>query len=258
MSAARFTGERIDAGSELFRADLARHRAAYRFAAEHCEGRRVLDLGCGTGYGAAELTDTARLVVGVDRAAPDAGARGDATRYLRADVALPPLADATFDLVVSFQVIEHLADPTAYLASIGRMLQPGGLALFTTPNRLTSDGENPFHVHEYLAEELQQRLGGHFREVEMRGVGASAAAAAYLDERLRRIRRIVRLDPLRLRKRLPRAWIEGLFGLLALRIRRGIRRADRLPELGVGDFPIGSADPDCIDLLAICRGPTAR
>jgi hypothetical protein len=92
----------------------------------------------------------------------------------------------------------------------------------------------------------------------MRGVGASAAAAAYLDDRLRRIRRIVRLDPLRLRERLPRAWIEWLFARLALRIRRGIGSADGIPALDVSDFPIGPADPSCIDLLAICRRPIVR
>ena len=258
MSAPRFTGERLDAGSELFRADLARHRAAYRFAVQHSDGSRVLDLGCGSGYGTAELAVSARLTVGIDRARPDADARRDAARYVRADVALPPLGDSTFDLVVSFQVIEHLADPTAYLESIARLLRPDGLALVTTPNRLTSDGENPFHVREYLADELRQCLCDHFREVEMRGVGASAAAAAYLDDRLRRIRRIVRLDPLRLRERLPRAWIEWLFARLALRIRRDIGSADGIPALDVSDFPIGPADPSCIDLLAICRRPIVR
>ena len=254
-SAARFTGERLHADGELFRADLARHRAAYRFAIPHCDGGRVLDLGCGSGYGAAELAEAARLVVGIDRISPDAASRRDTTRYVRADIERPPLTAAAFDLVVSFQVIEHLADPTAYLAGIGRLLHPDGLALLTTPNRLTSDGENPFHVHEYTADELRECLCGHFREVEMRGVGASAAAADYLEERRRRIRRIVRLDPLQLRRRLPQPLVEWLFGRFALWIRRGIRSSDGLPEIAVCDFPIGPADPACVDLLAICRGP---
>jgi SAM-dependent methyltransferase len=250
-----FSGERLDASHELFGADLARHRAAYRFALRHARVRRILDLGCGTGYGTAELAPAAELVVGVDRTPLEAGARDGGPRYVRADVARPALAEAAFDLVVSFQVIEHLEDPSAYLAAIARLLHPDGIALLTTPNRLTSDGENPFHVHEYLADELQQCLHDHFGEVEMRGVGASAAAAAYLEERLRRIRRIVRLDPLRLRQRLPRALVEWLFGRFALRIRRGIQRADGLPELDVDDFPVGPPDPACIDLLAVCRRP---
>ena len=65
-----------------------------------------------------------------------------------------PLAGRSFDLVVSFQVIEHLEDPTRYVDAIADLLRADGLALVTTPNLLMSDGVNPYHVHEYEADEL--------------------------------------------------------------------------------------------------------
>jgi SAM-dependent methyltransferase len=255
MTDTRFTGERLHTGSELFQVDIARHRAAYQFAIEHATNCHVLDLGCGSGYGAAELAESASFVVGVDRIAPDASARQGSARYIRADLNRMPIAGACFDLVVSFQVIEHLQDPTPYLRAMARVLNPEGTALISTPNRLTSDGENPYHVHEYEADELADYLSRHFEEIEMRGVGTTPEVARYLESRLQRIRRITRLDPLRLRKRLPRRSVEWLFATFARLVRRGIQHGEGIPQATWRDFPIGPFDNSCVDLLAICRRP---
>jgi SAM-dependent methyltransferase len=258
MSDAAFTGERLHAGRELFRVDLARHRAAYRFAMEQAAKSHVLDLGCGSGYGTAELAEVTSSIVGIDRSAPDASARKGPARYVRADLNAIPLVPACFDLVVSFQVIEHLRDPTNYLDGIARLLRPHGTALITTLNRLKSDGVNPYHVHEYVAAELAECLRRHFQKVEMRGVGATPPVARYLGAKLKRIQRITRLDPLRLRERLPRGLAEWLFGRFAILVRRGIQRDEGLPEVSWHDFPIGPADDACLDLLAICHDPITR
>jgi SAM-dependent methyltransferase len=256
LSRHAFTGERLHPGSDLFAVDLARHSAAYRFAAELAGGKRVLDLGCGSGYGTAELAGVSLFVVGVDRVAPDAAARSGLVRYLRADLARLPLLPASFDLVVSLQVIEHLDDPTEYLAAMARLLRPGGAAVLTTPNRLTSDGENPYHLHEYVAEELERLLRGYFMEVEIKGVGATPPVARYLEARLRRIRLLTSLDPLGLRRSLPRPLLEWVFARLAVVLRRSIRRREGLPEATWKDFPIGRSEPTCLDILAVCRRPT--
>lgn len=255
MSRVLFTGERLHAGDALFGVDLARHQAAYEFARGRGAGARILDLGCGTGYGTAELAQGVGFAVGVDKIAPDPSARRGAARFLRADLSGIPLRPAAFDLVVSFQVIEHLRDPTAYLDAIARCLRPGGTALLSTPNRLTSDGVNPFHVHEYTAAGLAGVLRRHFEEVELLGVAAGPTVAEYFEARLRRIRRIVRLDPLRLRERLPRALVEVAFAFLARVVRRCIARGEGLPEASWRDFPVGPADDACLDLLAVCRRP---
>jgi SAM-dependent methyltransferase len=255
LSSTTFTGERLHDTHALFGVDLARHRAAYSFAMKLARDARVLDLGCGTGYGSAELATISHSVVAIDRIAPDVDKRQTALRYVRADLHGIPLTRRSFDLVVSFQVIEHLEDPTAYLAAIAALMRPGATALITTPNVLQSDGENPFHVHEYEAEELRARLQRHFCEVELLGVGAGPAVADYFSERLRQIRRIVRIDPFGLRHRMPRWLVDRLFARLAVVVRRQIHRNDELPDVGVDDFPIGPADETCLDLLAVCRVP---
>jgi len=253
-----FTGERLHEGSALFAVDIVRHRAAYAHAialAREREPGRILDLGCGTGYGTAELAAACPHVFAIDRIAPDPEARHPGARFVRADAGAIPLRQGTFDVVVSFQVVEHLADPGPFLDVIAGLLAPDGVALLSTPNRLQSDGENPFHVKEYDAGELAALLGGRFEHVEMLGVGATPAPMAYYDARLARIRRIVRIDPLGLRRLVPRRLVEGLFAALAVVVRRGIQASDGLPAVTLDDFPIRPADDRCLDLLAVCRGP---
>ncbi len=258
MRGSAATGERLDDASALYRADLARHRAAYRLAAPYVRRGLAIDLGCGTGYGTAELAGHGGRVVGMDRVAPATRVRSSAARFVRGDLQLLPFAARRFDTVVSFQVIEHLAEPDAYLAEITRVLEPEGVLLLSTPNRPQSEGENPYHLHEYESGELEAVLGAHFGSVEMRGVHAVGAAARYHTDRLRRIRRITRLDPLRLRQRLPRALVEWLFARLSIVVRLLARRSGTTAEIGDEHFRTGPADTGCLDLVAVCRLPKAR
>lgn len=248
-----FTGERLHDDDPRFGVDLARHRAAYELAARRAAAR-ILDLGCGSGYGAASLARRPGLVVGVDRVPPDRTSRGG-VHFVRADLGALPLRPGGFDLVVSFQVIEHLVDPGPYLDAIAGVLAPGGTALLTTPNVLMSDGVNPYHVHEYTADELASLLRRHFEEVEMQGIGATDTVRRHLEARSRRIRHIMRLDPLRLRDRLPRPLIEWLFARFAVLVRRRSSDDDAVDQIDWRDFPVGPADAHCLDLLATCRHP---
>jgi SAM-dependent methyltransferase len=249
------TGERLDDASALYGADLVRHRAAYRFAAPYLAGGLAVDLGCGTGYGTAELAAGRATVIGLDRVAPADRARASSARFVRGELERLPLASGRCAVVTSFQVIEHLADPRAYLSEIARILAPDGVLLLTTPNLLQSDRENPYHLREYEPAELEAALATHFSSVTLHGVHAVGPAARYHADRLRRIRAITRLDPLRLRRRLPRALVDWLFARLSLLVRLLARRSGTTPEVTDEHHPIGAADAACLDLLAVCRGP---
>ena len=261
MSPLLFTGERLHADDELFSIDVVRHKAAYAYAIELAREngcQSVLEVGCGTGYGTVDLAEALPGIVAVDRIAPEPENRHSRAQFIRSDARKIPLESNCFDLVLSFQVIEHIEDPVPYLKSIARTLKSGGTALLTTPNLKESDGENPFHVREYTKEELSDLLTPYFEEVEILGVFASKEPKAYYDARLKRIRSLVRMDPLGLRRRLPRWLIDRLFAALAVVVRRRIRHEDGFPSVDLTDFPISPAADDCLDLMALCAGPRSQ
>ena len=174
---AEFTGERLIPG-EVDIDLLNEHMARYHFAVRLARGKRVLDAGCGAGYGSAELADVAESVTGIDIAPV-------AVEYARAHYAQPnlafeeasctqlPFADGAFDLVVAFEVIEHLENWRDFLQELRRVLAPAGQVIVSTPNRLYytesrgGDGANPFHVHEFDFEEFNRELKQYFPYVSM-------------------------------------------------------------------------------------------
>lgn len=156
------------------------HLKAYEVATGLAAGLDVLDVGCNTGYGTILLADVGRRVVGVDVSARAIQAAREAApdgrpEFLAIDGLSLPFADASFDLVTSFQVIEHVREPTPYLREIARVLRPGGTVVLTTPNAATRLDPgmppwNPFHVREYLAGELETELRIVFPTVRVQGM----------------------------------------------------------------------------------------
>ncbi|CAN5433323.1 class I SAM-dependent methyltransferase [soil metagenome] len=181
------TGERTIPGLDIENYWFRRHEVVYQRLAQRCAGRDVLEAGFGEGYGADLLADVASHVVGVDY--DESAVAHVRTRYPRVEViqgnlAELPLPDFSVDVVVNFQVIEHLWDQPQFVAECRRVLRPGGLLMMSTPNRITFTPDsdtpiNPFHTRELNAAELTELLvGGGFTMESMSGVfhGASLQA----------------------------------------------------------------------------------
>jgi SAM-dependent methyltransferase len=156
------TGERTVPGLVEENYWFRRHEVVYERLAERCTDRDVLEAGCGEGYGADLIADVARRVTGLDY--DDSTVAHVRARYPRVEMhhgnlAALPLDDGAVDVVVNFQVIEHLWDQGQFVAECLRVLRPGGVLLMSTPNRITfSPGRNtpinPFHTRELNAAEL--------------------------------------------------------------------------------------------------------
>jgi SAM-dependent methyltransferase len=172
--------ERAVPGDPLWAELAAPHLARYLFAIEFCHGHRVLDAASGSGYGARLLrSGGAAAVVGVDvDAAAVAQAQsqfgGDGVEFLGDDCETLQRLSGRFELICSFETIEHLQRPERFLAAAARLLAPDGTLLCSTPDRSASpptvDGRprNRFHVHEWYREEFRQLLAAHFAEIEIR------------------------------------------------------------------------------------------
>jgi SAM-dependent methyltransferase len=254
-----FTGERLPSGGDVeFGVDMERHLAAYRWAATMAPGRTVLDAGCGEGYGASLLAGHAARVVGVDRDEAIAIAspryRQPNLTFRALDLMTLPSLGERFDLVVSFQVIEHLPDPEGFLRALAACTAPGGTLVVTTPNRLMSVSENPYHLREWTAPELAALAAPVLPGSRVRGMNGSERVLAYERARGEQIRRILRLDPLGLRKLIPEAVVRVVFARLARLVRRRVGAAGALPSVGPEDFAVRDDDLErALDLVLVWR-----
>jgi ubiquinone/menaquinone biosynthesis C-methylase UbiE len=165
----------------------AEHRARYLSAAALAEGRAVLDAGCGTGYGTLMLAQAGAASVTAIDLADEAV---DLTRERvdgRAEVVLGdvhrlPFGDSSFDIVVCFEVIEHMHGQDAVLSEFARVLRPDGFLLISSPNRNVYAPGNPYHVHEYTPPELGAALSRLFPSVTLVRQHAWVASGLLTDE----------------------------------------------------------------------------
>ncbi len=181
-----FTGERYVPTLE----GRIRHEHLHRYALclELVADKSVLDIASGEGYGAALLASTAKTVIGVDI---DAGSVEHARsaynkpnlNFLVGRCEQIPLPDSTFDVVTSFETIEHHDKHEEMLDEIKRVLRPGGILIISSPNRLTYSDEpgykNPFHIKELYYDEFHELLRRRFKSVRMFGQRLAAGSFVF-------------------------------------------------------------------------------
>lgn len=222
---------------------LALHLKRYDFALRFCAGKRVLDAACGVGYGSRYLSDAAAHVVGVDLdpEAIDYARR----RYARpgvefeiGDVTALDAGDGSFDVVCSFETVEHVLEPEEAIAEAARVLRDDGVYVMSTPrvDKTSRTPANPFHQVELSVSDLTAVLDRHFASIELFGERRFETA---------RHRLLKRLDVLGLRKRLsmPRS-ATALIGSAPT-------TALTLDDLVIDSTAIERADV----VLAVCRQP---
>jgi len=214
-----------------------RHLVVYEWIRRRVGGLRVIDMACGEGYGSDLLSRSAAAVVGVD-ANPDAHEHATA-RYTRPGLRFERDMIQTFaqpaDAIVFLQTIEHVPEPGELLEHFKRI---SDVAYISTPNVLTlappgaERSGNPWHVHEYRAEEFRALLREHYAHVEILGLVHA---------------RKLRLHELAIRHA---RWddIHPRLGLTK-------RFYDRfVPAISARDFDLRAGDLDrALDFVAICR-----
>lgn len=250
----KITGERVVSAAGGYNATWQRHVAAYLLCEPALGPGRVLDLGCGAGHSFDVLAP--RETVGVD--VEPAALNGQDRETVVADMRALPFAEASFSSVVAVHSIEHVPDPERAVAEAARVLAPHGVAVFVTPNRLTfgrpDEVIDPYHHLELDAVELKALCELSFGDVEVRGVfGSDRYMTLFRSERVK-LDALLRRDPLRLRRLVPRRQRQLLYDRL---LRRHRSAPDpRSEAIEAHDFELrGTGLRDALDVCAFCRSP---
>lgn len=231
-----------------------RHMAAYKAAIPWMKGS-VLEVGCGEGYGMKILARHCQQYLGIDKfPVPNLQVPSNA-RTLQMTV--PPLGGINsnqFDAVVTFQVIEHIEDDLGFLKEIHRVLQPGGILILTTPNRLMSLTRNPWHVREYDPDAMRQILESVFGQVDLRGVFGNDKVMNYYERNKASVRKFTRWDFFNLQYRLPRRWLQVPYDLANRLNRRMLKHKNNhlVSHIGSDDYPINALTTMALDYFAVC------
>lgn len=243
------------------------HLARYQFALPFAAGNRVLDAGAGNGYGAALLKAQGKALsvtsIDLDAESIDLAQQRFAAldvNYCVHDCEDLDTLDQEFDVIVSFENIEHLQHPQRFLSGAARCLTPDGVLIISTPDRAGTppfiDGKpaNPHHVNEWYAGEFHRMLSVNYTEIELLSQVVTYAysqvkiAQRAMNENFSRLEVVGRYSGfMRLRR---------LFGGVPARYVAPVESA--VPR--VEDYPIVSREvsalygaPFCH--VALCRGP---
>jgi SAM-dependent methyltransferase len=257
----RLTGERPHRGVTPDSL-LALHAAGYQAVIDRVGPGRLLDVGCGQGFESARFLAPERRVVGADYSAEAVGhaAAEFAPRGLavvRTEAAALGFADGSFDAVCSSHLIEHFVDPERHVREMARVLSAEGSAFILTPNE-PADFENPFHVHLFDRASLEAMLGRHFEDVWIGAVDAAPRVKEEFAQRRAKARKVLALDVLDLRHKLPHRWYMAAYTRLLPLAYRAMARGETGGDIetSAGDwFVTDAVDDTSLVLFAVAGRP---
>jgi SAM-dependent methyltransferase len=246
------TGERVVTSEGGFNPTWQRHVAAYALCERYLGAGLIADVGCGVGHSYRVLAPRDTVGVDVDPAVLE----GQARETVAADMRRLPFVDGSFDGAIAVHSIEHVPDPDRALSEIARVLRPGAVAVLVTPNRLTfarpDEIIDPYHYVEYDPTELAALASRFFDSVDMAGIFGSSRYGAIVEREHEKLEALLRRDPLRLRRFVPRPARQRLYDWRLSRERAAPdseAAAITLQDFTLADQKLETA----LDLIAICR-----
>jgi 2-polyprenyl-3-methyl-5-hydroxy-6-metoxy-1,4-benzoquinol methylase len=256
-----FSAERTPANDAAERPIRERQMAAYHRALKYIEGRHVLEIGCGEGIGTSILASKAHSIVALDyseKALQVARTKFSSKNIEFVQTKVPPIGfdDMSFDAVVCFQMIEHLERPEELVDEIRRVLRNDAHALIATVNKEETISDNPYHLHEFVAEEFRELLKNSFNSVELYGVFGDELFMRYWQNNRKWVNTFMRIDMLNLSRLLPRGLKQGLFSAASRLMRTSLRRGepDLCNNIKHENFLFLQDNlSKCLDFFGICR-----
>lgn len=258
-----YSGERVTS-EPMLTVTMEQGAAAYRFVSELARGKTVLDVACGEGYGPYILAQSARAVLAVDRDKQTVTNAKNRYRvehlsFLCSDIFVIPkkLHGQTFDVVCSFQFLEHLEGQRAFLQLLRSFVRPGGIIAVSTPNRRVFPTFNPYHVREVDAAELRALFTEEFPTTRVFGIFGDAHVLQYRTSKQKLGDLLLRLDVLQARQWLPRPVIRKLYDLISyflLKRMSFLKHRSLVTSVTQKNFSVREDDLErALDLIAVAQ-----
>ncbi len=216
----------------------------------------VLEIGCGWGRGLELLTQAANHYTGIDKNEDLINSlqrEYPQSTFIAANI--PPLssfADNTFDFIVTFQVIEHIENDDLFVKEAYRVLKPGGKLLLTTVNKTFSLTRNPWHVREYVADELRALMGRYFPVIETRGIHGNDKVMTYYEQNKKSVERFTRWDIFKLQYRLSRRLLQVPYDIANRMNRNRLLQQDGLAaEIRHTDYLVSQQPSESLDFFYV-------
>ena len=234
---------------------------AYEFALSYIKDKKVLDIGCGNGYGTALMAKTAKEIVGLDYDAGTVEQNKEKYRsianisFKQASIPPIPFEDGSFEVITAFQFIEHIEPRKEFLKECMRVLSPGGSLLVTTPNVKKSLARNPFHVHEYTFAEMDAELKSLQAKFELQGLNGNDSVNQYYAENGKFVRMILKWDVFKLHQKLPAGLLTKPYNLITNLMRNRLKKSvSQTSGISTKDFFLQKEELDqCWDIYLIAR-----
>lgn len=258
--------------------EYLRHFMAYKYVKKFVKDMPVLEIGCGTGYGADYLSQFVSNVIAIDVSKKcvmycHTKHKKERLTFLQASGLNIPLKDCSIDVAVSFQVIEHIEPKKVrdYLSEIKRVLKDGGVFVASTPNKKLrllpfQKPRNPEHKKEYSYKEFKKTLMDVFENVKVYGLKGSKEIQSIERNRLKQNPfKVYIIKPLIsfIRKMSPS--ILSQFKKMRRPVRdRGKKYRLSIPnkitkKIRISDFKVLSHCPkDCLDFYGVCKKRTKK
>lgn len=225
----------------------------YEFAKKYIKrGMKVVDLGCGTGYGTAILGNA--VGIDIDKEAVTFAKKNydRKAKFEIRDITETKFKDKSFDLAVSFEVVEHLANPDKFLKEVKRITKPRSYFILSTPNTKKSKYGSPYHKKEYEYDELLKLLRKYYKKVNIYGQFHSKSTYLAWKEFLKSQKTrqsIVNKDKLAVRKLIPKKYKEFVWKYIGNFFGRSAQDL-----LTTKDFPIQSKNArTAYNFIAVCE-----
>jgi 2-polyprenyl-3-methyl-5-hydroxy-6-metoxy-1,4-benzoquinol methylase len=169
------------------------HIQRYKYFEKFYKDKIVLDAACGSGYGSEMISKNgAKKAIGID--INEQIIKDNNRKYNFSNLSFKQLncqnltkLNETFDLVISFETIEHLEDPDTFVKEVYKVLNKNGIFICSTPNILRfkesnlSKLNNEYHLHEFTFEELHNLLSKYFKIIDTYAQTESLQFLRYLE-----------------------------------------------------------------------------